>query len=71
MLSLYPRRQIARAAAAALLFAFAADARAADGERVIVCLGDSLTEGYGLAPEHACRRWSSGCCASAVTARAS
>ncbi len=31
-------------------------ARAADGsasERVVVCLGDSLTEGYGLAPEQA------------------
>jgi acyl-CoA thioesterase I len=53
MQSLNPRWQIARAAAAALLFAFAADARAAEGERVIVCLGDSLTEGYGLAPERA------------------
>jgi len=44
-------------AAAALLAAVAvaglaaAPARAGDGERRVVCLGDSLTEGYGLAPE--------------------
>src|SRR5258705_8092646 len=45
------RWQIARAAAVAvLLFSLAG---AADSERVIVCLGDSLTEGYGLAPERA------------------
>ena len=38
---------------AALLLAFAGAARGAESERVIVCLGDSLTEGYGLAPERA------------------
>jgi acyl-CoA thioesterase-1 len=54
MQPLSTRWQIARAAAvAALLLAVAGGARAADGERVIVCLGDSLTEGYGLAPERA------------------
>jgi acyl-CoA thioesterase-1 len=48
------RSRIARAAAvAALVLAWAGAARSADGERVIVCLGDSLTEGYGLAPERA------------------
>lgn len=35
----------------AALIAFGAAARAA--EPVVVCLGDSLTEGYGLAPEQA------------------
>ncbi len=45
---------IARTAAiAALLLVFAGVARGAEAERVIVCLGDSLTEGYGLAPERA------------------
>src|SRR5262245_504676 len=37
---------------AALLAVCVAPARAARAdERVVVCLGDSLTEGYGLAPE--------------------
>jgi acyl-CoA thioesterase-1 len=48
------RSQLARAAVVgALLLAFAATARGAESERLIVCLGDSLTEGYGLAPERA------------------
>ena len=48
------RSQLARAGVvAALLFAFAGAARGAESERLIVCLGDSLTEGYGLAPERA------------------
>jgi acyl-CoA thioesterase-1 len=48
------RSQWARAGAiAALWLAIAAAARAAEGERLIVCLGDSLTEGYGLSPERA------------------
>ena len=34
-----------------LWLAFADAASAAETERRIVCLGDSLTEGYGLAPE--------------------
>jgi acyl-CoA thioesterase-1 len=34
------------------LLALPAAART-DGERVVVCLGDSLTEGFGLAPEQA------------------
>jgi len=52
MLAPSPRRRSA-CAVAVLLFACAGVARAADRERVIVCLGDSLTEGYGLAPERA------------------
>ena len=52
MLAPSPRRRSA-CAVAVLLFACVAVARAADRERVIVCLGDSLTEGYGLAPERA------------------
>ena len=40
-------------AVVALLLAFASGARGAESERLIVCLGDSLTEGYGLAPERA------------------
>jgi acyl-CoA thioesterase-1 len=47
------RLRIAAFAIAALLLAFAGATRGADGERLIVCLGDSLTEGYGLAPERA------------------
>jgi len=52
MLAPSPRRRSA-CAVAVLLFACAGVARAADRERVIVCLGDSLTEGFGLAPERA------------------
>jgi acyl-CoA thioesterase-1 len=52
-LPLARRRRRASATVAALLLAFAAAARGAGGERVIVCLGDSLTEGYGLAPDRA------------------
>jgi acyl-CoA thioesterase-1 len=49
-----PRSRWARAGAlAALLLAAATGIRAAEPERQIVCLGDSLTEGYGLAPERA------------------
>src|SRR5262245_61561721 len=49
------RSQRTRATAIAALLLAAAAARGADAEseRVIVCLGDSLTEGYGLAPERA------------------
>jgi acyl-CoA thioesterase-1 len=43
----------AACAVAVVLLACADIARAADTERVIVCLGDSLTEGFGLAPERA------------------
>ena len=54
MHSLRPRSPIARSAAAVLLWlACASGVRAAEAERVIVCLGDSLTEGYGIAPERA------------------
>jgi acyl-CoA thioesterase-1 len=41
------------AAIGAALLGIAGAAHAADPERVVVCLGDSLTEGYGLAPEQA------------------
>ena len=44
---------VAIGAALLSLFLAASGAARADGERVVVCLGDSLTEGYGLAPEQA------------------
>ena len=47
------RLRIAAFAIAASLLAFAIATRGAESERVIVCLGDSLTEGYGLSPERA------------------
>jgi acyl-CoA thioesterase-1 len=49
------RLTTAAAIVACLLTAFSAPLAAArtDGERVVVCLGDSLTEGFGLAPEQA------------------
>jgi acyl-CoA thioesterase I len=47
------RLRIAAFAIAAPLLVFAIATRGAESERVIVCLGDSLTEGYGLAPERA------------------
>jgi acyl-CoA thioesterase I len=52
-LPIAPRRSRWAVALATLLLAFVSTARGADAERVIVCLGDSLTEGYGLAPERA------------------
>jgi acyl-CoA thioesterase-1 len=54
MQPLRTRSPIARSAAAVLLWLVCASGvRAAEAERVIVCLGDSLTEGYGIAPERA------------------
>ena len=44
---------VAIVAGLAVLSLAAPVAARSDGERVVVCLGDSLTEGFGLAPEHA------------------
>ena len=51
-----PKRRHSRAGVPALLLALAlvplAALGTAEGSLTVVCLGDSLTEGYGVAPEH-------------------
>ena len=46
-------REMSRLKVVGCLFALLPLLLGADGERVVLCLGDSLTEGYGVEDEHA------------------